>query len=312
MESRKPPPYPWVPRHDKSRKPHAVATVKPDIPQLQMESLEEIYEQSPKSPSQRIGRRTRRVVRTVCVIGTILVGWELLARANLVSQVFFPPPLTIWDAFLDIMHTGFYGSTLLGNLLASVGRVFVGFMVAVVIGVPLGLAMARSDLIYDVIDPILEFIRPVPPLAYIPLLVVWFGIGELPKIILIAVGTLPMVVFSAVAGVRGTPAQRVSVARCFGASEWQVFWHVYLQSSLPEIFTGLRVGVGIAWSSLVAAELIAARAGLGWMIEIAGRELQVAYIFIGIVLIGCLGYLMDLCVRVIEHFVVPWRAHSGI
>jgi ABC-type nitrate/sulfonate/bicarbonate transport system permease component len=286
--------------------------MKPDLPQLQMESIEEAYGQSPDSSGQGMGRRTRRFIRTVVVIGTLLIAWELVARANLVSQVFFPPPSAIWEAFRDILHTGFYGSTLVGNLLASVGRVVVGFVVAVVIGIPLGLAMARSDLIYDIIDPILEFIRPVPPLAYIPLLVVWFGIGELPKIVLIAVGTLPMVVFSAVAGVRGTPSQRVSVARCFGASEWQVFWHVYLQSSLPEIFTGLRVGVGIAWSSLVAAELIAARAGLGWMIEIAGRELQVAYIFIGIVLIGCLGYLMDLCVRVIEHFAVPWRAHSGM
>ena len=181
--------------------------------------------------------------------------------------------------------------------MTSAARVAVGFLAAAAIGVPLGLAMARNNAVFDVVDPILEFIRPVPPLAYIPLLVVWFGIGELPKIILIAVGTLPMVVFSAVAGVRSTPAERVSVARCFGASEWQVFWHVYLPSSLPEIFTGLRVGVGIAWSSLVAAELIASRAGLGWMIEVAGRELRVTYIFIGIVLIGCLGYLMDLCVR---------------
>jgi NitT/TauT family transport system permease protein/taurine transport system permease protein len=288
------------------------AAMKPDLPQLQMEAIEELYGQSPDSSSRGLGRSARRVIRTVVVIGSVLVAWEVLARLSLVSQVFFPPPSAIWEALFDILRTGFYGSTLLENLLDSVGRVAVGFVAAVVIGIPLGLAMARSDTIYDIVDPILEFIRPVPPLAYIPLLVVWFGIGELPKVILIAVGTLPMVVFSAVAGVRSTPIQRVSVARCFGASEWQVFWHVYLQSSLPEIFTGLRVGVGIAWSSLVAAELIAAQAGLGWMIEIAGRELQVAYIFIGIVLIGALGYLMDLCVRAIEHFVVPWRAHSGL
>lgn len=283
-----------------------------DLPELQIESIEELYGQSPDADSRRLGRGTRRVIRTVVVIGSVLVTWEILARLNLVSQVFFPPPSAIWQALLDILHTGFYGSTLLENLLASVGRVAVGFLAAVVIGIPLGLAMARNDTIYDIVDPVLEFIRPVPPLAYIPLLVVWFGIGELPKVILIAVGTLPMVVFSAVAGVRSTPAQRVSVARCFGASEWQVFWHVYLQSSLPEIFTGLRVGVGIAWSSLVAAELIAAQAGLGWMIEISGRELQVTYIFIGIVLIGALGYLMDLAVRAVEHFAVPWRAHSGL
>jgi len=281
-----------------------------DLPQLKMESIEEAHGQSGGFPGQRLSRR--RVLRTVLVIGTLLAAWEVVARLNLVSQVFFPPPSTIWEAFVDVLKTGFYGSTLLGNLLASVGRVALGFVAAVVVGIPLGLAMARNDAIYDIIDPILEFIRPVPPLAYIPLLVVWFGIGELPKIILIALGTLPMVVFSAVGGVRGTPAERVSVARCFGASQWQLFWHVYFRSALPEIFTGLRVGVGIAWSSLVAAELIAARAGLGWMIEIAGRELEVAYIFIGIVLIGCLGYLMDLVVRVIEYLAVPWRAHSAM
>ena len=191
--------------------------MKPDLPELQIESIEELYDQAPDADSRGLGRGTRRVIRTVVVIGSVLIAWELLARFNMVSQVFFPPPSAIWDALLDILHTGFYGSTLLENLLASVGRVAVGFLAAVVIGIPLGLAMARNDTIYDIVDPVLEFIRPVPPLAYIPLLVVWFGIGELPKVILIAVGTLPMVVFSAVAGVRSTPAQRVSVARCFGA-----------------------------------------------------------------------------------------------
>lgn len=284
----------------------------PDLPELHQEAIEELYSQSPHAAAFGLSRGTWRLLRTVFVIGTVLVGWEVMSRLHLVSPVFFPPPSAIWQALLDFLRTGFYGSTLLGNVLASVARVLVGFVVAVVIGIPLGLVMARSDTVYDIIDPILEFIRPVPPLAYIPLLVVWFGIGELPKIVLIAVGTLPMIVFSTVAGVRSTSAQRVSVARCLGASEWQVFWHVYLRSSLPEIFTGLRVGVGIAWSSLVAAELIAAQAGLGWMISIAGRELQVAYIFIGIVLIGALGYLMDLCVRLIESVLVPWRAHSGM
>jgi len=283
-----------------------------DVPQLRMEAIEEFYDQSQAAASdQTLGRRARRILRTAIVIGALLVIWEIVSRSNVVSPVFFPAPLTIVKAFGDAMRTGFYGSTLGMNVLTSTLRVMVGFVAAVVIGIPLGLAMARSDVIYDIVDPVLEFIRPVPPLAYIPLLVVWFGIGELPKTILICVGTLPMVVFSSVAGVRGTPAQRVSVARCFGASEWQVFWHVYLPSSLPEIFTGLRVGVGIAWSSLVAAELIASSAGLGWMIEIAGRELRVSYIFIGIVLIGALGYLMDLCIRIMEHFVVPWRAHSS-
>ena len=282
-----------------------------ELPQLRLESLEETYVRD-SGINQTVSNRTRRVIRTLIVIGLIVALWEVVSRSHLVSPVFFPAPTAVLKAFFDVLRTGFYGTTLIENIVTSAARVAVGFLAAAAIGVPLGLAMARNNAVFDVVDPILEFIRPVPPLAYIPLLVVWFGIGELPKIILIAVGTLPMVVFSAVAGVRSTPAERVSAARCFGASEWQVFWHVYLPSSLPEIFTGLRVGVGIAWSSLVAAELIASRAGLGWMIEVAGRELRVTYIFIGIVLIGCLGYLMDLCVRITEHLAVPWRGHSGM
>jgi taurine transport system permease protein len=283
----------------------------PDLPELKLETLEEHYERGATEsrwlPAMLAGKHATRVVRTLTMLVVVLTAWELVTRLKLVSPVFFPPPLDVLGSLHDVVVTGFYNTTLFENVLTSAGRVALGFLAAIVVGVPLGLAMARSEAVYDVVDPVLEFIRPVPPLAYIPLLVVWFGIGELPKVILIAVGTLPMVVLSAVAGVRGTPAQRVSIARCFGASERQVFWHVYLPSALPEIFTGLRVGVGIAWSSLVAAELIAARAGLGWMIEIAGRELQVSIIFIGIVFIGALGYLMDLGVRLVEHFVVPWR-----
>jgi NitT/TauT family transport system permease protein/taurine transport system permease protein len=282
------------------------------LPQLQMEALEDTYGAIRAGGGWLSNRWLIRVGRTILVVIAGVILWQLLVWARIFSPIFLPPPLDVVRSAQDIVRNGYFDTTLIQNLVASVERVGLGFLAAVVLGITLGVAMARSDWIFDLIDPFIEFIRPVPPLAYIPLLVVWFGIGELPKVILIMTGTLPMIVLSTVAGVRGTPQQRVNVARCFGASSWQIFRHVYMPSALPEIFTGLRVGIGIAWSSLVAAEIIAAQAGLGWMIEIAGRELQVSIIFIGIVLIGIFGYGMDLCIRVVEHYVVPWRRHAGM
>lgn len=291
----------------------------PELPELAIETLEGMCKESVAqasvpsagAPPRLFGAKAVRAVRTTIVLGVMLFFWELVVQARLFSRVFVPAPKEVLTDFVDLWLHGFFNSSLLQNIEASLMRVSVGFATAVVIGVPLGLMMARSNLIFDIVDPILEFVRPVPPLAYIPLLVVWFGIGELPKVILIMVGTLPMVILSSVAGVRGTPIQRVRVAQCMGATEWQIFRHVYLPSSLPEIFTGLRVGIGIAWSCLVAAEIIAAYAGLGWMIQIAGREIQMGIIVIGIMLIGVLGYGMDLGIRVLERLIVPWRGHAG-
>jgi NitT/TauT family transport system permease protein/taurine transport system permease protein len=169
--------------------------------------------------------------------------------------------------------------------------------------------MARSDIIFNIIDPFMQFIRPVPPLAYIPLLVVWMGIGELPKVVLILVGTLPIIIISTASGVRNTPIGRIRVAQCLGASPLQLFFYTILPSALPEIFTGMRVGIGIAWSCLVAAELIAADAGLGWLVQYAGQQLQVGFIFVGIIAIGLLGYAMELVIRLLEKLAVPWKGH---
>ncbi|MGH8821261.1 MAG: ABC transporter permease, partial [Rhodoferax sp.] len=186
----------------------------------------------------------------------------------------------------------------------------IGFVGAIVIGVPIGLMMSRNKFIFDIIDPLLQFVRPVPPLAYIPLLVVWFGIGELPKIILILVGTIPVIIIGTMSGVKSTPPLRISVARTLGASNAQIFRRVVLPSAMPEIFTAMRVGIGVAWTCLVATELIAASSGLGWLVQFAGQALQVSIVIVGIVIIGLIGYGMELVIRKIESAVVPWRGNT--
>jgi ABC-type nitrate/sulfonate/bicarbonate transport system permease component len=250
----------------------------------------------------------QRLVPVVAIVVAIII-WQLITTFQLVSPIALPTPLSVWQTLITLLTTGFAGQTIFTDIGVSALRILVGFLAAVIIGVPIGILMGRSQVIFQIIDPFLQFIRPVPPLAYIPLLVVWFGIDELPKIILILIGTLPIIIISTVSGVRSTPVQRIRVAQCLGATPLQLFWHTILPSALPEIFTGMRIGIGISWSCLVAAEFIAADAGLGYLVQYAGQQLQVGIIFVGIIAIGLLGYSMELIIRGIESLAVPWKGH---
>ena len=236
--------------------------------------------------------------------------WQLLASAGIISPFALPAPASVFNAFVMLFGQGYGGHQAGEDIAASCWRIAAGFAGAVVLGVPIGLLMARSKILYRIIDPFLQFIRPVPPLAYIPLLIVWFGIGELPKILLILLGTIPVIIIGTISGVRATPPLRLAVARMLGATEGQIFRHVILPSALPEIFTAARVGIGVAWTCLVAAELIAADRGLGWLVQYAGQALQVSVVIAGIIMIGVLGYAMELIIRLAERKFVPWRGHG--
>jgi NitT/TauT family transport system permease protein/taurine transport system permease protein len=251
-----------------------------------------------------------RVVTTILVLAGAVAAWSIINASHIFPPFAVPSPIAVWHAFTLTWTHGYLQKTLGQDIMASLLRVSVGFVCAVVLGVPLGLAMAESTFVHRVLDPFLQLGRPIPPLAYIPLFVVWFGLGEFPKVLLILVGTLPVIVISTIGGVRSIPPQRYEVARSLGAKPRQLFTRVTLPSVLPEIFTGMRVGVGVAWSTLVAAELIAASVGLGWLVEQAANQLQTAIVVAAIIVIGVLGYAMELTIRIIERLVVPWRGQS--
>jgi len=257
----------------------------------------------------RAKRGSGQLLVPVITLAITIIAWQFTTAFQLISPIALPTPLSVWQTLITLLTIGFAGQTIFTDMGVSALRIAVGFVAAVIIGVPVGIVMGRSQVVFRVIDPFLQFIRPVPPLAYIPLLVVWFGIGELPKIVLILIGTLPVVIISTVSGVRGTPIQRIRVAQCLGATPLQLFWYTILPSALPEIFTGMRIGIGIAWSCLVAAEFIAADAGLGYLVQYAGNQLQVGIIFVGIIMIGVLGYAMELVIRGLERIAVPWKGH---
>lgn len=236
----------------------------------------------------------------------LLAGWALAAELALVPALFLPSPLSVARKFVLVATEGFVDSTLLGHLLASLGRVFAALVAATVVGIPVGLAIGTSMIGRGIFDPVLELLRPIPPLAYLPLVVIWFGIGEGSKILVIAIAMLAPIALSTAAGVRGVSGERVNAARALGATRAQVLRHVVVPSALPSILTGLRIALGAGWTTLVAAELIAATRGLGFMIQSAAQFLVTDVVVMGIFVIAAIAFALEFVIRRIEARFVPW------
>ncbi|MGX9146529.1 ABC transporter permease subunit [Mesorhizobium sp. 128a] len=243
---------------------------------------------------------------SAATILVVLAAWALSARLQLVSPVFLPSPAAVWTKFIVVINDGFVDATLLQHVVASLGRVFAALLAAIVIGVPVGLAIGISTVGRGIFDPLLEFLRPIPPLAYLPLVIIWFGIGEPSKILVIAIAMLAPVALSTASGVRGVSQERVNAARSLGATQRQVVRHVILPSALPSILTGLRIALGAGWSTLVAAELVAATRGLGFMIQSAAQFLVTDVVVMGILVIATIAFVLEFIIRRIERQLVPW------
>jgi len=236
--------------------------------------------------------------------------WTVATQLNWVSDLFLPGPGEVWSALLDLLQNGYKSRSLLDHAALSLERVLGGFVTGAITGTLLGLGMGYSRKIQAVFSPFIEFLRPLPQLSYLVLLIVWFGIGELSQILLLFLTALPVSAVAAMDGVRSTSVQRIQVARTLGASEWQIFRLVVLPSALPEIFTGARLAIGVVYATLIAAEIIAGSTGLGWMILDAGRFLRSDYVFVGIILIGLMGLGLDRLLLLTEHRVVHWAGKA--
>ena len=211
---------------------------------------------------------SRQITLSLGTLAVILAVWWTVAALQLISPLFLPPPGQVLQKLIVIAGPqGFMDATLWQHLAASLTRIVIALLAAVLLGVPVGIAMGLSPTMRGILDPIIELYRPVPPLAYLPLMVIWFGIGETSKILLIYLAIFAPVAMSALAGVKSAQLVRVRAAQSLGASRVQVLWFVILPGALPEILTGLRIGLGVGWSTLVAAELIAATRGLGFMVQ---------------------------------------------
>ncbi|MBU4531727.1 MAG: ABC transporter permease subunit [Hoeflea sp.] len=230
-------------------------------------------------------------------------GWQM-------EPIWLPAPEAVVSRLVEIANDGYKNVSLWNHLGSSLGRVVAGFVIGSIIGIPLGYAMGLSNWFRGWFDPIVEFMRPVPPLALIPLIIIWFGIGEQGKVILLFLAALWIMTISARAGVSGVRISKVHAAYSLGASKWQILRHVIVPNSLPEIFTGARVAMGVCWGTVVAAELVAADRGAGMMIVNASKFQLTDIVILGIILIGIIGYGIDILMRMAEKWLVPWKGRG--
>lgn len=232
------------------------------------------------------------------------------ARGLQMEDIWLPAPEEVVAAFVDIAQNGYQNYGLEEHLGWSLLRVIVGFVLGSLVGIPLGYAMGLSGWFRGWFDPIVEFMRPVPPLALIPLVIIWFGIWESGKIVLLFLAALWIMAIAARAGVSGVNITKVHAAYSLGASKFQILRHVIIPNSLPEIFTGARVAMGVCWGTVVAAELVAAQKGAGMMIIAASKFQLTQIVIMGIILIGLIGYSIDILMRKAEAWLVPWKGRS--
>ncbi|WP_050521983.1 ABC transporter permease [Pseudorhodobacter wandonensis] len=226
------------------------------------------------------------------------------------EPIWLPAPEAVLSRMVEIATSEYRGSSLWRHLGYSLFRVIVGFVFGALVGIPLGYAMGLSNWFRGWFEPIVEFMRPVPPLALIPLVIIWFGIGETGKIILLFLASLWIMAISARAGVSGVNITKVHAAYSLGASKIQILRHVIVPNSLPEIFTGARVAMGVCWGTVVAAELVAASEGAGMMIMVASKFQLTDIVLMGIILIGVIGFGIDVLMRRAERWLVPWKGRS--
>ncbi|WP_376871011.1 ABC transporter permease [Albirhodobacter sp. R86504] len=226
------------------------------------------------------------------------------------EPIWMPAPEHVVARFFEIAKNGYQNVDLWSHVGWSLWRVIAGFVLGSIIGIPLGYAMGLSGWARGWFDPIVEFMRPVPPLALIPLVIIWFGIGENGKIVLLFLAALWVMIIAARAGVSGVNITKVQAAYSLGASKSQILWHVIVPNSLPEIFTGARVAMGVCWGTVVAAELVAAEMGVGKMIVAASKFQSTDIVMMGIVIIGIIGFGIDVLMRKSEIWLVPWKGKS--
>ena len=241
---------------------------------------------------------------------SFLLIWQLAGTLGLVDTKMLPPPTRIFETIIaKFTEKAPDGNIMTTNILASLQVALSGFFSAIVIGVPLGLLMGWWTGADRFIRPVFELIRPVPPIAWIPLVVVWMGIGLKAKALIIFFTAFVPCVINSYTGIKLTNETLINVSKTFGASNLEIFWKVGVPSSLPMVFAGIRVALGNSWSTLVAAEMLAASAGLGYMIQVGRTVARPDIVIAGMVVIGAIGAILSAILSRCEKYFLRWKVN---
>ena len=247
---------------------------------------------------------------SLTTIGIMAVLWYIATNYGWIKPIFLPSPQDTYQQFYEYLTGIANDKPLWEHFAASMLRVFSAFALGCVTAIPIGIAMGMSRVWKGIFDPPIELLRPLPPLAYLPLIIIWFGIGEVPKVLLIFLSCFAPLAMAARSGMRSASQEQMNAAYSMGASYGQVIRHVVLPAAMPEILVGMRVSIGFGWSTLVAAEMVAANVGLGQMVLNASNFLRTDIVVMGIIVIGSVAYMFDLFMRWVENKVVPWRGKA--
>lgn len=256
----------------------------------------------------------RHWINAASFAGLLLV-WVLLTTdafgAPIVAPLFLPSPMAVYKTFMQLVANGYQGKSLLAHLGISLQRFFLGFSITVLLGVPTGLWMGMNETVKAVLDPPIEISRPMPKLALLPLLIIWFGIGEVAKVVIIVLALFPVISISAMQAVRNVGRRKILAAMALGASRGTIFRRVIFPASLPGIFTSIRVSIGIGVTMLVGAEMVATNSGIAWMALSAADFMLTSVVLVGALIMAAIGYLLDLAARVLEDRIVHWGGKEG-
>lgn len=258
-------------------------------------------------------KKKNSLTNRLLTIGTwlaIIIVWFTITKLGLVSPLVVPPPRAVYETFLSILQNGYNGTSLWLHLGISFFRLFAAFLLAIVTAIPLGLLSGYFQKVRAIVDSIVQFYRPLPPLAYYVVLILWLGIDESSKVTLLYLAAFAPIYVACVSAVTNINQDYILSAKSLGADEREIFFHIVLPACLPDIFTGIRTAMGVAYTTLVSAEMVASSSGIGWMVIDASRYLKTSVIFVGIIIMGITGVLIDLGLRALENKLVFWKGYQ--
>ncbi|MCR4437183.1 MAG: ABC transporter permease [Clostridiales bacterium] len=243
--------------------------------------------------------RIRKFTNTVVGILILVAVWEGVALSGRYEQSLLPSPVKVFEDMKELLLDG----TLFTHIQVSLFRFLLGYVAAVVAGVVFGLTFGWFNRLWEIIDPVVQVLRPISPIAWFPFIVLWFGIGDLPAIVIIFIAAFYPVLLSTVSSVGKVDQTYLKVARNFGLKQFQVFTKIIFPAAFPYIANGLHIALGSAWIFLVAGEMVGAQSGLGYLIVDARNNLRTDLVLAGIIFIGILGLLLDKAIRVLEKWI---------
>lgn len=251
------------------------------------------------SKSGSVGKKINYIILPILII----LIWEFVSKFGLVPSILLPPISSVVKSFVSQIQSG----QLLNDLISSLSRVIKGYLGGAVFGIVFGIAMGISRRTNNFFTIIFNSVRQIPPLAWIPLFILWFGIGETSKVIMIAMGAFFAVLLNTINGIVSVPKEYIEVAKLYKIKKLDLFRKAYLPSAVPSIFVGLRLGAGSSWMSVVAAEMIASSSGIGYRINDARSLMQPDVVIVGMFVIGIIGLLMDVGLRKLSKAVTKWQ-----